>query len=358
LVLCGSILPLDFRWDKLRGSVETEVINDCGIRDIWPILAQSTTFGYGPSGRFGFGTPGIRDRFHDFGHAAFFQKNFVRDYWLPWFRNGKFVNSSATAPSGARRHLLAVFQIKWLVVLCCFGISFYYFWRSGAWPRHATSSSQVTEDIQHHESLPPMAEDAFEVFNHDRVVDLAAWKDISPDQLDIPISKVLWHDRFKIKRRNPNITEFVLRRAVTGNIEPEFSSTTHRVTVKSSKERPLTGPRPIDRLYDVLIDVSNEPINKWFDVQIDSVYWNVFLDKKTQWVGIPVLFDTNNIRFELRSSNKPFTAFEREAYDRRESGGDSLVNDPTAELSQDGKVITWRIANPHKNWIYKINWEW
>ena len=223
---------------------------------------------------------------------------------------------------------------------------------------HHSPGPHFTDEVQRRDSLPPMAEDAFDVFNHDRVVDLAGWKEISSDQLDIPTSKVLWHDRFKVKRRNSDIKEFVLRRAVTGTIEPEFSSTTHRVTVKSSQERPLTGPRPIDRLYDVLIDVSNEPINEWFDVQLDSVYWNVFLDKKSQWVGIPVLFDTNSIRFELRSPNRPFTAFEREAYDRNESGGNHLVNDPTADRSQDGKVIIWRIANPHKNWIYKISWEW
>jgi len=55
-----------------------------------------------------------------------------------------------------------------------------------------------------------MAEDAFDVLNHDRVVDLAGWKEIFSVQLDIPTSKVLWHDRFEVKRRNSDIKEFVL----------------------------------------------------------------------------------------------------------------------------------------------------
>jgi pimeloyl-ACP methyl ester carboxylesterase len=38
LILCGAILPSDFRWDQIRRSVETDIINDCGIRDIWPVL--------------------------------------------------------------------------------------------------------------------------------------------------------------------------------------------------------------------------------------------------------------------------------------------------------------------------------
>lgn len=40
LVLCGSILPRSFRWDLYRSKVETEVINDRGSRDIWPVLAK------------------------------------------------------------------------------------------------------------------------------------------------------------------------------------------------------------------------------------------------------------------------------------------------------------------------------
>jgi hypothetical protein len=124
LILCGAIIPAEFRWDQIPHSVETEIINDCGIRDIWPVLAQSTTFGYGPSGRFGFGTPGVRDRYHDFGHGGFFKEKFVSDFWLPWFRSGNFVKSKAPPPSGARWHLLTIIQIKWLaILLCVLGIS-------------------------------------------------------------------------------------------------------------------------------------------------------------------------------------------------------------------------------------------
>ena len=142
LILCGAILPSEFRWDQIRHSVETEIINDCGIRDIWPVLAQSTMFGYGPSGRFGFGTPGVRDRYHDFGHGGVFQEKFVSDFWLPWFRSGNFVKTIAPPPSGARWHLLTIIEIKWLLIFSCLGILFYCFWRSGAWPRHASAHQE------------------------------------------------------------------------------------------------------------------------------------------------------------------------------------------------------------------------
>jgi hypothetical protein len=119
LILCGAILPSEFRWDQIRYSVATEIINDCGTRDIWPVLAQSTTFGYGSSGRFGFGSPGVRDRYHDFGHGGFFEDNFVTNYWLPWFRSGNFVKSKAPPRSGTRWHFLAIIQIKWVAMFVC-----------------------------------------------------------------------------------------------------------------------------------------------------------------------------------------------------------------------------------------------
>lgn len=75
---------------------------------------------------FGFGTPGVRDRYHDFGHGGFFQEKFVSDFWLPWFRSGNFVKSQAPPPSGTRWHLLTIFQIKWLAIpLCVLGISWF-----------------------------------------------------------------------------------------------------------------------------------------------------------------------------------------------------------------------------------------
>ncbi|HTD15652.1 MAG TPA: toll/interleukin-1 receptor domain-containing protein [Chthoniobacterales bacterium] len=119
LILCGAILPSDFRWDKIPHSVDTKIINDCGRKDIWPVLAQSTTFGYGTSGRFGFGDARTITRFHDFGHGGFFDKKFVSEFWLPWFQNGQFVRSEAPQKAGALWHLLAIIQIKWVAILLC-----------------------------------------------------------------------------------------------------------------------------------------------------------------------------------------------------------------------------------------------
>ena len=48
LILCGSVLPQDFPWEQYQGRFDREkVINECGKTDIWPVLAQSLSSGYG-----------------------------------------------------------------------------------------------------------------------------------------------------------------------------------------------------------------------------------------------------------------------------------------------------------------------
>lgn len=93
LVLCGSIIDGRYRWDLVGDRIEAGIVNDCGTDDIWPLLAKAGTWGYGPSGTFGFGTARIRDRFHRLGHSDYFDKQFVSRYWVPYLKDGTVVSS-------------------------------------------------------------------------------------------------------------------------------------------------------------------------------------------------------------------------------------------------------------------------
>jgi hypothetical protein len=91
IVFCGSIVPQHFRWDTITNC--PEILNECGGRDVWPVLASALSRGYGPSGTYGFGTPGVHDRHHDLEHGDYFSKDFVERYWQPWLASGKIVQS-------------------------------------------------------------------------------------------------------------------------------------------------------------------------------------------------------------------------------------------------------------------------
>lgn len=96
MIFCGSVAPREFRYDKLKNRPEL-LVNDCGARDIWPIVAES--FGlsdYGAAGVFGLRGTNVVDRFHDFGHGGYLKKSFVEQFWKPFFTEGRVVPSEYT----------------------------------------------------------------------------------------------------------------------------------------------------------------------------------------------------------------------------------------------------------------------
>jgi formylglycine-generating enzyme required for sulfatase activity len=93
LILCGAVTSTEFPWAHVAHKIVDKVVNDCGTDDPWPILAASVTWGYGPSGTFGFGDPKVRDRFHRQAHSAFFDEAFVRQFWVPYLTDGEIVGT-------------------------------------------------------------------------------------------------------------------------------------------------------------------------------------------------------------------------------------------------------------------------
>jgi hypothetical protein len=72
-------------------SPAVENVNDCGSRDIYPVLAKISTWGYGPTGTWGIGTTGVRDRYHFIDHSGYFNAEFVNKHWAPFLKDGTIV---------------------------------------------------------------------------------------------------------------------------------------------------------------------------------------------------------------------------------------------------------------------------
>lgn len=104
VILCGSIVPLTFKWEdyvhrishRFKAPKAAAILNECGTKDIWPVVAQGVTWGYGHTGRNGFHHPLIYDRHHRFKHSDYFTKKFVDDYWLPYLVDGRLIESDVT----------------------------------------------------------------------------------------------------------------------------------------------------------------------------------------------------------------------------------------------------------------------
>jgi O-acetyl-ADP-ribose deacetylase (regulator of RNase III) len=92
VILCGSVLDTQYDWAHVQEKIvappfqsapNVRVVNDCGTRDIWPVMAKFMTWGYGIAGRWGFQHALVKDRFHEVDHSGFFKPGFATAYWVP-----------------------------------------------------------------------------------------------------------------------------------------------------------------------------------------------------------------------------------------------------------------------------------
>lgn len=128
LILCGSIIPRTYRWNHVRGQLATDVINDFGTRDIWPVLAKCLSWGYGDTGRHGFGRGAyVTDRGHDFAHSDFFNDQFIENYWKPWFETDTVVRSAwpeQAPPPSWGLSILSVVPLQWILCVLMVAVLF------------------------------------------------------------------------------------------------------------------------------------------------------------------------------------------------------------------------------------------
>lgn len=127
LLLCGSIIPVAYRWDSLPHEFTNQsCVNEVGTRDIWPVFARVASFGYGESGSFGFKTSRVWDRFFDYGHSDFFTDHHFKTFWRPFILNGQVVaspwDSKRPTPSWAVSVLGGVPMVKGLLMLFVLGL--------------------------------------------------------------------------------------------------------------------------------------------------------------------------------------------------------------------------------------------
>ncbi len=89
VILCGSILPKGFPWDKIieRGQVQA-VRNEFGTEDVWTRLVDRFVPGTGASGRDGFaiGHPRLEQERFTFSHSEYFERYHMESRWIPFLR--------------------------------------------------------------------------------------------------------------------------------------------------------------------------------------------------------------------------------------------------------------------------------
>lgn len=133
LLLCGSIIPITYRWDQLPHEFTTQsCVNEVGTRDVWPVFARVASFGYGGSGSFGFKTTRVWDRFFDYGHSDFFTDEHFQKFWKPFILKGQVVQSPWDSKRPTPPWLLSVLgglpMVKGFLLATVGAIGLFLYW--------------------------------------------------------------------------------------------------------------------------------------------------------------------------------------------------------------------------------------
>jgi hypothetical protein len=132
VILCGFVLPTGFDIGRYRLQLGPDkILNECGDRDPWPVLAKKIAWGCGSAGTFGLSNERARNRFHRNGHSDYFDAGFVRDMWEPFLSRGDIKESQwdierSEYPTPWWISALDLFPLKFTILaILAVGIFFY-----------------------------------------------------------------------------------------------------------------------------------------------------------------------------------------------------------------------------------------
>lgn len=90
VILCGSILPVDFDWATLFHRDQVNYVrNECSRRDFWASIAGEFIPDAGASGSKGFSSVSTvisQERFDYHEHSDYFHRSHIENHWLPTLR--------------------------------------------------------------------------------------------------------------------------------------------------------------------------------------------------------------------------------------------------------------------------------
>jgi len=161
IVLCGSIVPVDYNWGRIAGQILNggSIVNHCGAIDVWPPAARAFSWGYGSTGTYGMQSGHVIDRLHHIGHSDFFTQEFAKTYWKPFIYNREVPKANDDQPAIDRPKFFRLLDlpIKSMLVACALISVMYlrsdlvrlaidYLGINSAWPpSEVQSEPEITE---------------------------------------------------------------------------------------------------------------------------------------------------------------------------------------------------------------------
>jgi|GEM_PF-4011281 len=157
---------------------------------------------------------------------------------------------------------------------------------------------------------------------------------------------------------------YLARRIGTSGRKPDFTSSTHHVSYQEAKGR--IGGTQMSH-YEVLLDISKEPLNVPFKGHLRSVRYGGFSDVNHEWAAPPIFQPTRLLIIELQfRSDKVGRNFNFGSSPEIDGGNrmplyptlDKSLNSDAGYYEISGNTFRWTIKYPRVGYSYRVDWDW
>jgi hypothetical protein len=210
-------------------------------------------------------------------------------------------------------------------------------------------------------SLPQELTSEVRVIRRDSTLDLSGWKETTERDLQSgnKVSRGLSLTSFIVRKTVPGAKYFVHTVSSDSKATPSIWCDSHPFKVLQANDQGSSGTHQ----WNVLVDISQEPDDSPFTVNLVVTFWNGFQTPSDWWSGFRVLHSTENATYhvifppDLPTTNikfhyKDVTANQTIDLDTTHLNVTPMPhNGPTREF-------TWTVANPQPDRSYRVTWDW
>lgn len=389
LVLCGSIVQRTFPWHALGERIAAHdthsgrrnILNDYGLRDVWPVFAKCLSWGYGDTGRHKFGKAEVIDRGHDLSHSGFFEyqgadqsleagEEFIRKFWKPWFEFGEVVPSDAKGHSPIWLSWLSILPLQWILVTLMVLLGWTLMTRvNGQIPTKVTSefkfdatrivppSEIEPKPIDEYAKTPDLS--GFDIKLDARLVDLRQLNDVPKSRSTTRHSPANFRRSVTLLRKSAEATEFVARYGTSG-IGVDARCLSHPYLVRFAGVRPNSKQLNLLKNFELVVDVSKVPLDSVFTINLEATAWNPFQGTE-EWVGFDAYESTSvgkKVLTVLFPTRKPFSNLYIQA---TREGDDNVLPVPEGLIlrkDEFGLGFSWEVENLSPDEFLETRWTW
>ena len=189
------------------------------------------------------------------------------------------------------------------------------------------------------------------------ILDFSEWSQLRSSD-DDRCCKATWSYKIRVRRVHDEARYFAKRLATSGLVN-EVRSLTHTLASSSLETTPRPGG-PAMKRYNFLFDISNQPLNEPFDLELMAAYYNGFTDFNREWAALAILQATARVTLEVRfPENKVPRNLQYEFSTR--APGDNYKALDTGEYRvcwSVSHVLTFEVDQPRLGHAYRIQWDW